>query len=130
MKTRIFAFVLAAVMAFGLMACSAPAAEVTPTPSVAPSAAPSAAPSLEVDLTQDIITFSAGISPDEVMLTVNGEEVSAATYLYWLIRNCSYYAAYGLIWPIFYTAVFYLAYVGILTLLFGYFEKKLSYYKV
>ena len=39
------------------------------------------------------------------------------------------FAAYGLMWPLFYTAVFYLAFVGILTLLFGYFEKKLSYYK-
>ncbi|MBE6625164.1 MAG: amino acid ABC transporter permease [Ruminococcaceae bacterium] len=34
------------------------------------------------------------------------------------------------IWPLFYTAIFYLAFVGILTLLFGWFEKKLSYYKV
>ena len=38
--------------------------------------------------------------------------------------------AYGYAWPLFYTAVFYLAFVGILTLLFGFFEKKLSYYKV
>ena len=36
----------------------------------------------------------------------------------------------ALIWPMFYTAVFYLSFVGILTLLFGFFEKKLSYYKV
>lgn len=96
MKNRIFAIVLAAVMAFGLMACSAPAAEVTPTP--APTAAPSVAPtpSIEVDLSQDIITFSAGIAPDAPMLTVNGEDIPASVYLYWLIRNCSYYAAYGL----------------------------------
>jgi polar amino acid transport system permease protein len=47
-----------------------------------------------------------------------------------LLKVAENYAAYGLIWPIFYTAVFYLAYVGILTLLFGYFEKKLSYYKI
>ena len=38
--------------------------------------------------------------------------------------------AYAIIWPLFYTAVFYLAFVGVLTLLFGWFEKKLSYYKV
>ncbi|MBE6609661.1 MAG: amino acid ABC transporter permease [Ruminococcaceae bacterium] len=36
----------------------------------------------------------------------------------------------ALIWPTFYTAVFYLASVGLLTLLFGYIEKKLSYYRV
>ncbi len=36
----------------------------------------------------------------------------------------------AMIWPMFYTGVFYLAFVGILTLLFNWFEKKLSYYKV
>ena len=35
----------------------------------------------------------------------------------------------ALIWPLFYTGVFYLAFVGILTLLFGYAEKKLSYFR-
>ena len=35
-----------------------------------------------------------------------------------------------IIWPIFYTAVFYLIFVGALTLLFGYLEKKQSYYKI
>ncbi|MBO7344448.1 MAG: amino acid ABC transporter permease [Clostridia bacterium] len=33
------------------------------------------------------------------------------------------------IWPLFYSGVFYLIFVGILTLLFGYLEKKLSYFK-
>ena len=35
----------------------------------------------------------------------------------------------GIIWPLFYTAVFYLAFVGILTLLFNYIERKLSYFR-
>ncbi len=35
-----------------------------------------------------------------------------------------------IIWPLFYSAIFYLVFVGALTLLFGYFEKKLSYYKI
>ena len=35
----------------------------------------------------------------------------------------------GLIWPLFSTALFFLAFNGILTLLFGYIEKKLDYYK-
>ena len=35
----------------------------------------------------------------------------------------------ALTWPIFYTAVFYLLFVGGLTLLFGWAEKKLSYFK-
>ena len=35
----------------------------------------------------------------------------------------------GLIWPLFSTGLFFLAFCGILTLLFGYIEKKLDYYK-
>lgn len=35
----------------------------------------------------------------------------------------------GLIWPLFSTALFFLAFNGILTLLFGFIEKKLDYYK-
>ena len=34
----------------------------------------------------------------------------------------------GILWPLFYSGLFYLAFCGILTLLFGYAEKKLSYY--
>lgn len=36
----------------------------------------------------------------------------------------------ALIWPLFYIGVFYLIFCGVLTLLFGYVEKKLDYYKV
>lgn len=39
------------------------------------------------------------------------------------------YIKKGMIWPLFYTAVFYLAVNGLLTLLFGRFERKLSYFK-
>lgn len=35
----------------------------------------------------------------------------------------------GLTWPLFYTGVFYLLFVGILTLLFNFIERKLSYFK-
>ena len=35
----------------------------------------------------------------------------------------------GIIWPLFYTGVFYLIFVGILTILFNYIEKKLDYFK-
>lgn len=37
---------------------------------------------------------------------------------------------YAVIWPVFYAGVFYLVFNGLLTLLFGYMEKKLNYYKV
>lgn len=36
----------------------------------------------------------------------------------------------GITWPLFYTGLFYLAFSGILTLLFNYIEKKMSYFKV
>lgn len=35
----------------------------------------------------------------------------------------------GIIWPLFYTGVFYLLFSGLLTVLFGYIEKKLDYFK-
>ena len=35
----------------------------------------------------------------------------------------------GIIWPLFYTGVFYLIFSGLLTLLFGYIEKKLDYFR-
>ena len=35
----------------------------------------------------------------------------------------------GAIWPLFFTGVYYLAFSGLLTLLFGYIEKKLDYFK-
>ena len=35
----------------------------------------------------------------------------------------------GLIWPLFYTGVFYLLFNGLLTVLFGWLEKKLSYFR-
>ena len=35
----------------------------------------------------------------------------------------------GIIWPLFYTGVFYLIFVGILTLIFNYIERRLNYFK-
>ena len=41
----------------------------------------------------------------------------------------SYMKSAGIIWPLFYTAVFYLAFVGVLTILFNFVERKLSYFR-
>ena len=35
----------------------------------------------------------------------------------------------GMIWPLMYTAVFYLVFNGLLTVLFSRFEKKLDYFR-
>lgn len=41
-----------------------------------------------------------------------------------------YIRSAAIIWPLFYTGVFYLVFCGILTLLFNYLERRLSYFKV
>jgi polar amino acid transport system permease protein len=41
----------------------------------------------------------------------------------------SFMKSAGLTWPLFYTGVFYLIFVGILTVLFNYIEKKLDYFR-
>ena len=41
----------------------------------------------------------------------------------------AYMKSAGIVWPLFYTAVFYLAFVGILTILFNYIERKLGYFR-
>lgn len=41
----------------------------------------------------------------------------------------SFMKSAGLTWPLFYTGVFYLAFVGLLTLLFNYIERRLSYFR-
>ena len=46
-----------------------------------------------------------------------------------IIMAAERFTARGLIWPLFYTAVYFLAFCGILTLLFGWIEKKFSYYR-
>jgi len=46
-----------------------------------------------------------------------------------IIMMANEYATKGLIWPLFSTGLFFLAFVGILTLLFGWLERKLSYFK-
>ena len=46
-----------------------------------------------------------------------------------ILKAAERYAAQGLIWPLFYTGVYFLVFVGVLTILFGWLEKKLDYYK-
>lgn len=67
---------------------------------------------------------------NEVITLVKDTALARVISVVEILKAAEKYASYGLVWPIFYTAVFYLAFVGLITLLFGYFEKKLSYYKV
>lgn len=45
-----------------------------------------------------------------------------------IIMRAENYSRTGMIWPLFYTAVFFLVFVGILTVIFSKLEKKMSYY--
>ena len=67
---------------------------------------------------------------NEFMTLIKDTALARVIMIVELIQAAQNYAAYGLMWPLFYTAVFYLIFVGILSLLFGYFEKKLDYYRV
>ena len=66
---------------------------------------------------------------NEVITLVKDTALARVISITEMLKAAENFAAYGLVWPMFYTAVFYLAFVGLLTLLFGFFEKKLSYYK-
>ena len=46
-----------------------------------------------------------------------------------IIMMANEYTSKGLIWPLFSTGVFFLVFVGALTLLFGWLEKKMDYFK-
>ena len=67
---------------------------------------------------------------NEVITLVKDTALARVIMIVELIQAAQNFAGYGLMWPLFYTAVFYLAFVGILTLLFGFFERRLNYYKV
>ena len=46
-----------------------------------------------------------------------------------IIMMAKEYSSKGLIWPLFSTAIFFLVFVGALTLLFGWLEKRLDYFR-
>ena len=46
-----------------------------------------------------------------------------------IIMMAKEYSAKGLIWPLFSTALFFLVFVGALTILFNWAEKKLDYFR-
>lgn len=67
---------------------------------------------------------------NEVITLVKDTALARVIMIVEVIQAAQNYASAGLMWPLFYTAVFYLIFVGILTLLFGYIEKKFDYYRV
>ena len=66
---------------------------------------------------------------NEVITLVKDTSLARVIMVTEILKAAQDFVVRGLIWPLFYTGVFYLAFIGILTLLFGFIEKKLSYIK-
>ena len=79
-------------------------------------------------LPQVIKRIMAPIS-NEVITLVKDTSLARIISVYEIIWAGESFIKKGLLWPLFYTGVFYLVFNGLLTLLFGYIEKKLNYYR-
>ena len=66
---------------------------------------------------------------NEIITLVKDTSLASVIAIPEILMNAKDFSMEGLIWPLFYSAVFFLAFCGILTLLFSYIEKKLIYYK-
>jgi len=66
---------------------------------------------------------------NEVITLVKDTALARVVMVVEIIREAEFMAARGLIWPLFYTGVFYLMFIGILTLLFGHMEKRMAYFR-
>ncbi len=66
---------------------------------------------------------------NEVLTLVKDTSLARVIAIAEIIMVAERFTRQGIIWPLFYTGVYFLAMCGILTLLFGYVEKKLNYYK-
>lgn len=67
---------------------------------------------------------------NEIITLVKDTSLARVIAVMEIIMVAHTFTAKGLIWPLFYAGVFYLLFCGILTLLFGYIERKLSYFRV
>ena len=68
---------------------------------------------------------------NEIITLVKDTALANAIGIVETIRTAQNFASGfpPVIWPIFYSGVFYLLFVGILTVLFNYIERKMSFYK-
>ena len=68
---------------------------------------------------------------NEIITLVKDTALARVISVIDIIKEAEHFTATdGIIWPLFYTAIFYLIFVGALTLFFGYLERKQSYYKI
>ena len=66
---------------------------------------------------------------NEIITLVKDTSLARIISVYEIIWAGESFIKKGLLWPLFYTGAFYLLFNGGLTLLFGYIEKKLNYYR-
>ena len=67
---------------------------------------------------------------NEIITLVKDTSLARVIAVYEIIWNGqAFIKSSAIIWPLFYTGAFYLAFSGLLTWLFGYIEKKLGYFK-
>lgn len=66
---------------------------------------------------------------NEIITLVKDTSLASVIAIPEILMKAKDFSMQGLIWPLFYSAVFFLAFCGVLTLLFSYIEKKLDYYK-
>ena len=67
---------------------------------------------------------------NEIITLVKDTSLARVIAVYEIIWNGqTFIKSAGIIWPLFYTGAFYLIFSGLLTLLFGYIEKRLDYFR-
>ena len=66
---------------------------------------------------------------NEIITLVKDTSLARVIMVPEMLKAAERFTMQGLIWPLFYTGVFFLLFNGGLTLLFSYIEKKLDYYK-
>ncbi len=66
---------------------------------------------------------------NEIITLVKDTSLARIIGIYEIIWAGESFIKKGLIWPLFFTGIFYLVFSGGLTLLFGHLEKKLSYFR-
>lgn len=67
---------------------------------------------------------------NEIITLVKDTSLARIIAVYELIwAGQTFIKSAGIIWPLFFTGVFYLVFCGVLTLLFGFIEKKLNYFE-
>lgn len=83
----------------------------------------------KVILLQVIKRIIAPMSNEIITLVKDTSLARIITYYELIYYSERYIKNAGLLWPLFYTAVYYLLFTALLTLLFRYLEKKLDYFK-